>query len=124
MGDTSFRVGESGSGLSGSGLERWRLPVGRHPICSECWIRYICAGGCRQENFQANGDVNAPSSEGCRYQIRLVENVIGMLATQDELYRSRDRAQLDDLFVSCGRPVILNLREETNFPPSRHFHPL
>ena len=126
VGDTNQQSGDSRTGIDPARLEEWRLPIDTHPVCSNCWIRYICAGGCKQENRQATGELNSPSAEGCRYQIGLVENVVGMLAGRDAEYRSRDRSQLDNLFVSCGRPVILNLRSESEGePPSlRHFHPL
>jgi radical SAM protein with 4Fe4S-binding SPASM domain len=110
VGDVSFRVGESGKGLSGQGLDGWRLPIDQHPVCSQCWVRYICAGGCKQENFQATGDMNNPSREGCVYQMQLVENVLRQVARGDAAYRGRNRAPLDDLFVSCGRPTVVNLR--------------
>ncbi len=126
VGDTSFQVGTSGEGLSGKGLDAWRLPIDDHPVCSQCWVRYICGGGCKQENFQATGDMNNPSPEGCDYQMRLVENVVDMLANQDEDYRSRNRAPLDDMFVSCGRPLVVNLRNTSAAVPSEitHFRPI
>lgn len=124
VGDTSMQVGTSAAGLSGTGLDVWRLPIDSRPVCSQCWIRYICAGGCRQENLQATGDLNVPSEEGCTYQIKLVEGVLGMLASQEQSYATRDRLQLDDMFVSCGRPMVVNLRRDPALPALRHFRPL
>lgn len=117
VGDVSFKVGESGKGLSGEGLDAWRMPIDDHPICSQCWVRYICGGGCKQENLQATGDLNNPSREGCNYQMQMVENVISLVARGDKAYRERNRAPLDDLFVSCGRPLVVNLRApDTQMP--------
>jgi len=110
VGDVSFKVGESDKGLSGQGLDGWRLPIDDHPVCSQCWVRYICGGGCKQENFQATGDMNDPSREGCAYQMQLVENVLQQVERSDVAYRSGNRAPFDNLFVSCGRPVVVNLR--------------
>jgi radical SAM protein with 4Fe4S-binding SPASM domain len=110
VGDVSFKLGESGKGLSGQGLDSWRLPIDDHPVCSQCWVRYICGGGCKQENLQATGDMNDPSREGCAYQMQLVENVLRQVERSDPAYRNRSRAPLDNLFVSCGRPVVVNLR--------------
>jgi uncharacterized protein len=126
VGDVSFKVGESGTDLSGQGLGVWRLPIDDHPICSQCWVRYICGGGCKQENFRATGDINEPSREGCNYQMQLVENVLGVVARGDTAYRGRDRAPLDELFVSCGRPLVVNLRAvDTRVPEgTTAFRPL
>ena len=110
VGDVSFQVGESGKGLSGHGLDEWRLPIDQHPVCSQCWVRYICGGGCKQENFQATGDMNNPSREGCAHQMQLVENVLRHIERSDATYCEKNRAPLDDLFVSCGRPTVINLR--------------
>ncbi|MBV9427099.1 MAG: SPASM domain-containing protein [Bradyrhizobiaceae bacterium] len=122
VGDTGFQVGDSRNGLSGQGLDAWRLPIDDHPVCSGCWVRYICAGGCKQENFVATGDMNNPSPEGCDYQMRLVENVVAMLANQGESYRGHSRAPLEDLFVSCGRPIVVNLRSVPSAMPSEVTH--
>lgn len=110
VGDVSFKVGQSGKGLSGNGLDGWRLPIDDHPVCSQCWVRYICGGGCKQENLHATGDMNDPSREGCAYQMQLVENVVQHLERSTAGYRSRNRVPFDNLFVSCGRPTVVNLR--------------
>ena len=54
--------------------------------------------------------LNDPSREGCAYQMQFVENVLRQVERSDPAYRSRSRAPLDNLFVSCGRPVVVNLR--------------
>jgi radical SAM protein with 4Fe4S-binding SPASM domain len=122
VGEDSAQVGDSAHPMAQAGrLDPWRLPINQNPVCSQCWVRYICAGGCRQENKQATGHLNTPSADGCRYQIRLVEKVVGMMAARDASYRKRDRLQLDDLFVSCGRPMIMNMRRDTDLPELAHF---
>jgi uncharacterized protein len=125
VGETDFQVGSGPEGITAS-LEEWRLPVDNHPVCGECWIRYLCGGGCKQENYVATGRLNGPNPEMCRYQISLVENVVAMAASQGEAYRAASRGQLDDMFVSCGRPVVANLRApHSEAPPGlRHFAPL
>jgi radical SAM protein with 4Fe4S-binding SPASM domain len=122
VGETAAQVGESGQPLAQEErLAAWRLPIDQNPTCSQCWIRYICAGGCRQENQQATGDLNTPSAEGCHYQIRLVEKVVGMMAEQGREYREQDRVELDDMFVSCGRPMTVNMRRDPQLPELAHF---
>jgi radical SAM protein with 4Fe4S-binding SPASM domain len=107
-------------------LSEWTLPVDRHPVCSTCWARYICGGGCRQENFVATGSLRQLNEETCLYQRRLAEGVIRTLAFATDTYRTMTR-QLDDLFISCGRPVVANAREKRERRLEidlRHFRPV
>lgn len=125
VGDQSFDVGAGPDGLARE-PDEWRLPVDVHPVCSGCWARYVCGGGCRQENFVATGSIHELNSESCRYQLLLAEEVLRMMGRSSEDYRRRDRAQLDDLFVSCGRPVLDNGRPRTGTDdrPWSHFVPI
>jgi uncharacterized protein len=115
VGQVRFQTGSGARGLTAP-LDAWRRSVDEHPVCGGCWVRYVCGGGCKQESFVATGDLNTPSPELCDYQIKLVENVTRMLARQGSAYRARDRAPLDDLFVSCGRPVVASARVEARAP--------
>jgi uncharacterized protein len=110
VGDIAHQVGKSNEGLSGKGLSVWRTTVDSHPVCKECWARYICGGGCRQENLQATGNDNTPSAEGCAYQFELLEGVLRMLLKRNTDFLTTDRNQLKNLFVSCGKPVVDNQR--------------
>jgi radical SAM protein with 4Fe4S-binding SPASM domain len=108
VGTLEFQVGSGPEGLVRDTGE-WTLPVDRHPTCSKCWARYVCGGNCRQENYLATGSLRGLNEETCRYQRRLVESVVRMLAHSGAAYFSAAR-HLDDLFVSCGRPVVRNRR--------------
>ena len=123
VGETEFQSGTSKEGLTAD-LSAWRLSVDEHQTCSKCWVRYICGGGCKQENFVATGSLNEPNPEMCKSQIQLVENVVRMLAQQGEKYRNQNRVPLEDLFVSCGRPLVMNLRSPGAALPGdlQHFH--
>lgn len=126
VGDTSFQSGTGSRGIS-TNLDEWRgRLVDTHPTCSTCWIRYLCGGGCKQENFVSTGSLNEPNPEMCKYQIQLVEAVIKNMGREQKAYLARNRAPLDDLFVSCGRPVIYNLRKPDNNMPDdlKHFSAL
>ncbi|HRC85195.1 MAG TPA: hypothetical protein PK413_06270, partial [Thermoanaerobaculia bacterium] len=100
--------------------------VDRHPVCSQCWARYACGGGCRQENFLSSGDIRVLNPDTCGYQQGLLEAVLRLLGRTGGDYRSHDRSQLEDLFVSCGRPVVPNGRVLDDPLPQglRHFRPL
>lgn len=121
VGEVEFQAGSGPEGLSAD-LSAWRLSVDEHQTCSKCWVRYICGGGCKQENFISTGSLTEPNPEMCKSQIQLVENVVQMIAQQDENYRERDRVPLEDLFVSCGRPTVVNLRDKNVIPPENLQH--
>jgi len=121
VGHPEFQVHDTGTGL-----DEWTLPVDKHLVCSTCWARYMCGGGCRQENFVATGTLRGLNEESCNYQRKLVEGVVRTVARAGESYRAMPR-RLDDLFVSCGRPVVGNAREADErapIPAHRHFRPL
>jgi radical SAM protein with 4Fe4S-binding SPASM domain len=126
VGEPDFDVGRGAEGLTRT-PEDWRLPVDRHPVCGQCWARYLCGGGCKQENYVASGDINVLNDESCRYQLLLAEEVLRMLGRSAAAYRDRGRGRFDDLFVSCGRPVVANGRAEPDTAASSgltHFRPL
>jgi uncharacterized protein len=109
VGDTQFQVGSGATGLNGDTRD-WTLPVDAHPICSNCWARYVCGGNCRQENFLASGTLRGLNEETCRYQQQLLEKVIFHLGKAPAQYL-RSTRDLEDMFVSCGRPVMNNMRQ-------------
>lgn len=111
VGEQAFDVGTGGEGLTVE-PEAWRLPVDSHPVCSQCWARYVCGGGCKQENYVASGDLNVLNTESCNYQLLLTEEVLRMMARSSAEYRDLNRDMLADMFVSCGRPVIASGRIE------------
>jgi radical SAM protein with 4Fe4S-binding SPASM domain len=121
VGDTNFQVGSGATGLSADTRE-WTLPVDAHPVCSNCWARYVCGGNCRQENVLATGKLRGLNEETCRYQQGLLEEVIRHLGNASAAYISSPR-HLDDLFISCGRPVTRSSRqgEESASAHLRHF---
>jgi len=120
VGETEFQGGSGKGGLTAD-LSAWRLSVDEHPTCSKCWIRYVCGGGCKQENYVATGSLTTPNAEMCKSQILLVEQVARMLSERGRSYANRNRVPLEDLFVSCGRPVVMNLRQpDATLPGDLH----
>ncbi|NML51807.1 SPASM domain-containing protein [Streptomyces sp. R302] len=51
VGDEAFDVGTGDRGITRE-----------HPVCGGCWARYLCGGGCRQENHVAIEDLNTHNS--------------------------------------------------------------
>lgn len=126
VGEPAFDVGTGEEGITRP-PEDWRLPVDQHPVCGQCWARYLCGGGCKQENYVASGDINVLNDESCRYQLLLAEEVLRMMGRSSATYRDRDRARFDDLFVSCGRPATTSGRAEPEpgaFDEFTRFRPL
>lgn len=108
-GDVTFRIGDTNNGLTGEPV-KWRLPVDGHPVCRKCWIRYICAGGCKQQNLAAAGDINTPSPAVCTFEVDAVTGMIHSIVKAGRDYRAHNRDALENMFVSCGRPVVRNNR--------------
>lgn len=85
---------------------QWRNNVLSSAQCSKCWARYLCGGGCKQENFNSTGDVAAPSSAYCLIQKTIIKNMLAFLLSAAPEYVRMERGHLDRLFVSCGKPMI------------------
>ena len=114
VGDTKYQIGNGVDGLTGSTAD-WTSPVDAHPVCSQCWAKYVCGGNCRQENHLATGDIRQLNEETCKYQQNLLEQAIRTLSKSPEAHLGKSR-HLDDLFVSCGRPVVSNFRGGSALP--------
>ncbi|MTJ82376.1 MAG: SPASM domain-containing protein [Telmatospirillum sp.] len=106
VGNQDFRVAFADTPVDEDRLAPWRRSVDDTPACAGCPIRYLCAGGCKQENLVATGQLDRPDPRKCRFQFRLVDSAVRAIAAGGAAYRDRDRSPLADLFVSCGRPVL------------------
>jgi radical SAM protein with 4Fe4S-binding SPASM domain len=126
VGDEAFDVDGKKDGHRDD-LAAWRTSVDEHPVCSQCWARYVCGGGCKQENHLATGDTGTLNRDSCAYQLMLTEEVLRTVAQASPEYRTRPR-DLDDLFISCGRPVTANERVDDpaaeTLSELRYFRPL
>lgn len=105
VGSPELQAGRLDDGLQ-QDLSSWRHPVDSTEVCSDCAIRYVCGGGCKQENLIATGQLNTPNPENCAYQFGMLEGIVRVLTDSGSAYRRRDRTPLRDLFVSCGRPTV------------------
>jgi uncharacterized protein len=125
VGDQSFDVGAGAQGMTRT-PEEWRTTVDSHPVCGGCWARYVCGGGCKQENFADTGDIGTLNTDSCHYQLLLTEEVLRLIGRSTPQYLARDRAPFADLFVSCGRPTLPNDRAalELDKPVTRYFEPV
>ncbi|AXS41688.1 radical SAM protein [Breoghania sp. L-A4] len=122
VGDEGFQVGDFHAGVDDAKVAAWRTGVNAQPVCSRCSIRYICGGGCKQENTIATGDINAPDPAKCAFQFALVRSAVRIIARGGEALRARDRGRLSALFVSCGRPMMPNNRKHAGSPDTSFEH--
>lgn len=116
VGEADFQVGSFSGGLEAPATLPWRRGINETPVCRDCSIRYICGGGCKQENFVGAGDIHRPDPEKCRFQFRLVHAAVQAVAHSTGDFRARRRDALKDLFVSCGRPTLRTARHHD--PPA------
>jgi len=60
--------------------------VDLHPVCSKCFARYYCAGGCKHDNAGSCGSVFSPAGDMCRLrcqELELAASVVGRLDEED-----------------------------------------
>ncbi|MBI2910348.1 MAG: SPASM domain-containing protein [Chloroflexi bacterium] len=105
VGDTRFQVGDVRTGLTEEPIT-WRQSPDQSPACRGCWIRYICNGGCKHHNLLSTGDITVPDPSLCRLEMGRVMGILSLIAEKGGDYQRHSRAPLDDLFVSCGRPIL------------------
>ncbi len=97
-------------------LAPWRVSVLDRAACSTCPIRYLCGGGCRQENLLASGDLNGLSPRVCAFSHLLFDAAVLVamrLTPQMMPILRKSFAQSESLFVLCGQPLVSN--ERPNF---------
>ncbi|WP_068497786.1 PapB family radical SAM/SPASM ranthipeptide maturase [Paenibacillus kribbensis] len=52
--------------------------VRNRTTCSGCWAKNLCGGGCHQENFAENGNVNQPVSKLCKVTKSFINATINL----------------------------------------------
>ncbi len=106
VGEIEYKSGDFTTGVISKTTTDWRRSIDETPVCADCAIRYLCSGGCKQENFVRTGEMNRPDPRSCRFQFRLVDTAIETIGRAGAEELATDRAALRDLFVSCGRPTL------------------
>jgi len=75
-----------------SGLKReeyQRSPLIGNKVCSDCFARYYCAGGCRHDNASACGSIATPSEDMCRIrccELELAAAITSSLGSEDRTF--------------------------------------
>lgn len=83
--DDNFKIGHVFSGVDASELAKhqgWR--VNKSLVCSRCWARHICGGGCYAENYFATQDTLSPRPERCYLTKSMLYHAIEFLVQHSE----------------------------------------
>ena len=68
-------------------------PVTENDVCSSCFARYYCAGGCKHDNAGSGGSVTTPSADFCtlrRRELELAGAVVSRLDADDRAFLVAD----------------------------------
>jgi uncharacterized protein len=60
-----------------------------NPLCSVCFAKHYCAGGCKHDNAGSCGSIAAPAEEMCRLRCRKLELaaiIVSNLTSQDKAF--------------------------------------
>ncbi len=69
--------------------EYQKSPLSTSKLCSSCFARYYCAGGCKHDNAGSCGSVSKPSEDMCRMRCRELElaaSIICRLDVEDRIF--------------------------------------
>jgi len=109
-GQQEFILNNDGSGELKTFLQQqWSQKVDDDLICSTCFARYICGGGCKQEHISYTGNFVEKNIDACAYRIFLLEEIISNIENLSLGFQER-YIPLDDMFVYCGQPVVKTKR--------------
>lgn len=90
LGLEDYRLGHVSTGIDDDRRKAYRkaeaAEVDRRPVCSSCWARYICGGGCYADSVVYGDRVLEPRTEHCDFWRAEIEEGIRLY---DRL-RSRD----------------------------------
>lgn len=109
-GDPAQAIPEGLAGVQNTPRD-WRMTVDERASCSSCGIRYVCGGGCKQENLVTSGSMLIPSTDSCAFPRLLFDaSLVAMNSIQNSsLARERvaeSARDLSRLFVLCGQDLV------------------
>lgn len=90
---------------------KWSEKVNDSETCKDCFAKYICGGGCKQEHLSSTGDIRVKNKNACNYRKFFIEEIIANIELLAIGFQNR-YIPLDDMFVYCGRPIVENHREK------------
>ena len=63
---------KSGHVLTGWDRSNYIKNVNERPICSTCWARYLCGGGCIYDNVTFNNELYKPFNKYCKIRKHMI----------------------------------------------------
>ncbi|MFZ2960181.1 MAG: radical SAM protein [Candidatus Ozemobacteraceae bacterium] len=121
IGDTSWDLKHLNVGTPEivSRLAPWRTTVDERSGCLACELRYLCGGGCKQQARLSSHDLLGNDKNICAWADLLFEAALTVCANRSPEVDERlgaSFAELDRLFVFCGRESIANGRRLALLP--------
>ena len=100
VGDESFRVGSLDQGVYPAEIRRAldSVTCGKQEMCSGCWARTLCSGGCHYENHLRENQLGLAPGGSCDFIRRWFQ--LGI-----ELYAELRRSGADEFLQRLGKRV-------------------
>lgn len=110
VGNKEYQMGNITKGVDDSVQKTiLGLSVDDRPICSECWARYLCGGGCWHNAVTVNGTLTTPDDRvGCRITRHLVECAMAVSSDLQEMAKSN----LNSLYETSTEPYLVAERQQ------------
>jgi len=85
IGRRSFHMGDVRAGIDERVRRRFSENfTDNRPVCSECWARYLCGGGCPADSLAMHGDIDLPNTTRCEIHRHVLELSLYVYATIEE----------------------------------------
>lgn len=124
VGDAAWNLGAFNTWIPEPMQERlqpWQTPVSAREGCRSCRVRFLCGGGCKQQQLIATGDLLGRDPHVCAFSQLLFEAALTVIAAVEnpqtsgvEQVKARLRRSFNELtrlFTLCGQPLADNGRQ-------------
>ena len=106
VGMNEYRMGNVKEGLDNSMQRQFlNLTVDNRLVCSTCWARYLCGGGCWKHAVDKNGGLEIPDHE---ITCKLIKHTIECAMAINSELRNEDTDILCDLYEITTEPHLLD----------------
>lgn len=95
VGEENYKIGTIQDDIVNNKRDLYILrTVDNRNICSNCWARYLCGGGCAHESVMYEEDINTPYQLQCSLNKKLIELELKVYA---EIMKDSNKDLLDEL---------------------------